>query len=107
MDEINEILYCIADQAGVMFETENKGEARQALIDRRAVVKKTLKIFNSGPSTVRIVVTTDIEKPETSDHKNTHGYHRIRKEHFLPIETFSEASGRRNETAYYGARRSN
>ncbi len=64
MDGINKVVYFIADHSGVLYDTEDVHDAQLALIDRRAVVKKTLKIFDSGPSTIRVVVTTDIEKPE-------------------------------------------
>ncbi len=61
-DEIDEICYILTDWNNSIAETTDRREAQLALREGREVVKSVRKVFYSGPSLIRLYVTTPIKK---------------------------------------------
>ena len=61
-DEISTYWYSITNWEREAIETEDKTIARQALREGSEVIKTTRRVFQSGPSSVYLTVTTKIEK---------------------------------------------
>ena len=62
MQEINDTWYIITDWNGETYETLDKEAVKGALRRGAEVAKNKRIVFEQGPTTVRITVTTDIYK---------------------------------------------
>ena len=62
MKEITETWYTIKGHDGVVYETEDKADAKIALREKLEVTKCSRRIFSSGNSDIRLYVSTDIFK---------------------------------------------
>ena len=62
MNEISKSWYSITNWNRVIFDTDDKAEARLALREGKEVTKTTRRTFVSGPTYVYLTVVTDIKK---------------------------------------------
>ena len=60
--EFDEITYIFTTRDGSVIETLDINEAKLALREGQKVLKNTRKVFYSGPTHVRLYVTTPIKK---------------------------------------------
>jgi hypothetical protein len=62
MQDVNDFQYIITNWDGSVFETTDIEEAKYAIREDREVLKKTRRLFQSGPALVRVFVTVEIKK---------------------------------------------
>jgi len=62
MQDINDFQYIITDWDGSAFETTDIEEAKLAIREDREVLKRTRRLFQSGPALVRVFVSVEIKK---------------------------------------------
>ncbi len=61
MDESNDVIYSVTYWGGHCVDTVDVEEARQAIREGRDVMKSVRKVFYSGPSLIRLYVSTPIK----------------------------------------------
>ena len=62
MQDVNDFQYIITNWDGSVCETTDIEEAKYAIREDREVLKKTRRLFQSGPALVRVFVTVEIKK---------------------------------------------
>ena len=62
MQDVNDFQYIITNWDGSAYETTDIEEAKFAIREDREVLKKTRRLFQSGPALVRVFVTVEIKR---------------------------------------------
>ena len=62
MQDVNDFQYIITNWDGSAYETTDIEEAKFAIREYREVLKKTRRLFQSGPALVRVFVTVEIKR---------------------------------------------